>query len=106
MALSDSSNTLRASSIFELASGVETAACHLRTLFNCISQAVEDQDEALTLTLLESARHFVADVDMLGKALYAHSHRAQGKAPCGTVGAVNAEPAANAAEVTEAAAKA
>lgn len=98
MAISDSNNPLQASSIFDLARGVETATMHLQTLFNCISQAVQDEDEAAALTLLESARHFVADVDRIGAALRAHAHRAQGTVPHGVPCAVKAEAvAANAA---------
>lgn len=71
MAISDSSNPLQASTLFELATGLETSAMHLQTLLDGICQAVEDENEALTLTLVESARHFVADVDATRKAMYA-----------------------------------
>lgn len=99
MAISDSNNPLQDSSFFELATGVETATMHLKTLLDGICQAVEDQNEALTLTLVASARHFVADVDVIGSVLYAHAHRVQGTVPRGLPCVCKAETAANAAEV-------
>lgn len=73
MAILDSKNDQQAPSIFKIASGVEMATMHLQTLLDGICQAVEDEDEAMPLTLVESARHFVIDIEQLRQTLSLHA---------------------------------